>query len=279
MGLDRNSLKGVCLDVSSSRVFREILTKRKLLLEKESRGELRRILSEKKVSVEDILEDLSQQLEQNLRIPRPQLLIELGLYNQYKWNTGKSISVGFLDDPLAMRQTILKHASEWSACCNLTFQYEPKTNQAEIRISFKNPGAWSYIGTDCLQVPNQECTMNFGFFDHTTPAFEVRRTVIHEFGHALGFIHEHQTPASPIKWNKEVIYREYGQPPNSWSREKVDANLFHRYTTSEVTNSVFDKSSIMAYPIPAHHTTDGFSVPWNNDLSPTDRAFAKTMYP
>jgi len=30
-------------------------------------------------------------------------------------------------------------------------------------------------------------------------------TVLHEFGHALGLIHEHQNPASGgFKWNREV---------------------------------------------------------------------------
>jgi serralysin len=279
MNPERIPLYGICLDVSPARIFDEINGKRKLLLETENTKKLRKILSEGRVSLHEILDDLNEELEQNLKAYRPQFLIELGVYNRYKWDRGKSISVGFLDDPLALRETVLKHAAEWSACCNISFKYEPIPSKAEIRISFKSPGAWSYIGTHCLQVPVTESTMNFGFFDHTTPPFEIRRTVLHEFGHALGFIHEHQAPSAKINWNKELIYREYGSPPNSWPRAKVDANLFDRYSSGEVTNSTFDKSSIMAYPIERRHTTNGFSIPWNNDLSPTDRQFAKTLYP
>ena len=56
----------------------------------------------------------------------------------------------------------------------------------EIVISFKQTGAWSYVGTGRNSKTTQRPTMNFGLFDVAT--------VIHEFCHALGMIHEHQNP-------------------------------------------------------------------------------------
>ena len=56
----------------------------------------------------------------------------------------------------------------------------------EIVISFKQTGAWSYVGTGINSKTTQRPTMNFGWFDVAT--------VIHEFCHALGMIHEHQNP-------------------------------------------------------------------------------------
>ena len=42
--------------------------------------------------------------------------------------------------------------------------------------------------------------MNLGFVD--------RPTVLHEFGHALGLIHEHQSPfKGGFEWNREEVGR------------------------------------------------------------------------
>ena len=83
--------------------------------------------------------------------------------------------------------------------------------------------------------------MNFGWFDDNTPQAEVRSTTLHEFGHALGLIHEHQSPTAGINWNKEVVYQDMaGQ---GWSRAKVDQHIFKKYSTREITNySAFDLS-------------------------------------
>jgi hypothetical protein len=46
-----------------------------------------------------------------------------------------------------------------------------------------------------------------------TPEEQFRRTVLHEFGHALGLVHEHATPAGGIKWNREQVEREVKGAP------------------------------------------------------------------
>ena len=59
-------------------------------------------------------------------------------------------------------------------------------------------GSWSYLGTDATRVPKESFTMNLGFVD--------RPTVLHEFGHSLGLIHEHQSPfPGGFKWNRENV--------------------------------------------------------------------------
>ncbi len=46
-----------------------------------------------------------------------------------------------------------------------------------------------------------------GWLEPDTPNDEYRRVVLHEFGHALGGIHEHQSPASGvIPWDKPKVY-------------------------------------------------------------------------
>lgn len=67
-----------------------------------------------------------------------------------------------------------------------------------LMVLFIPGGSWSYIGTDASRIPLESFSMNLGFVD--------RPTVLHEFGHALGLIHEHQSPfEGGFKWNKEEV--------------------------------------------------------------------------
>jgi hypothetical protein len=124
-----------------------------------------------------------------------------------------------------------------------------------------------------------EPTMNFGWFTPATPNDELQRVVLHEFGHALGMIHEHQSPSADIPWDREAVYEYYAGPPNYWSREQVDHNIFARYSHDQTNASLFDPASIMLYPIPPEFTGGKLSVGWNRILSATDRAFIGQLYP
>ena len=63
-------------------------------------------------------------------------------------------------------------------------------------------GSWSYLGTDATRVPKESFTMNLGFVD--------RPTVLHEFGHSLGLIHEHQSPfPGGFEWNREEVRKTH----------------------------------------------------------------------
>ena len=103
--------------------------------------------------------------------------------------------------------------------------------------------------------------------------------VLHEFGHTLGLIHEHQNPNRPINWNRAAVIADLSGPPNNWDAETIENNIFKRYDPGELSSTPTDPESIMMYPIPAAWTTDGFSVGLNEDLSATDRDFIREAYP
>lgn len=194
------------------------------------------------------------------------------------WKPGRTLRVRFLDGDPAVQKRIEPLAQEWCKVANLKFVFGDDPN-AEIRISFRQSGSWSYIGTDALTIPKNQPTMNFGWLKPSTPSDEYSRVVIHEFGHAIGCIHEHQNPATTIPWNKAAVYEYYAGPPNNWTKEQVDINLFTRYGADITQFSAFDRDSIMLYPIPNEFTEGDFEVGWNRVLSQTDKAYIASLYP
>ena len=193
------------------------------------------------------------------------------------WPNGRTIKVGFVDGDPGVQRRVEAVARQWCQFANLSFDFGD-ARDAEIRISFRQPGSWSYIGTDALTIPIDQPTMNYGWLTPTSSDDEVSRVVLHEFGHALGCIHEHQHPEGGIPWDKPAVYRYYGGPPNYWSTQQVDVNLFQTYSRTVTQFSEFDRQSIMLYPISEEHTIGSFTVGWNRGLSPTDKEFIGTLY-
>ena len=155
-----------------------------------------------------------------------------------------------------------EHAKRWSDFANITVEFGNDPD-AEIRISFEQEGSWSYIGTVALAIDKSEPTMNFGWLEESTPDEEYERVVVHEFGHALFCIHEHQNPVTTIPWDKDAVYAYYMGPPNNWTKDQVDQNLFARYSTDITQYSAFDPKSIMLYPIPNELTIGDYEVGFN----------------
>jgi hypothetical protein len=204
-----------------------------------------------------------------------------------QWSNGKTLRITFLDGSPTQRRRVQEKASEWLQYANLKFQFK-QSSKAEIRISFKaDPGSWSAIGTDCLlpqAFHKDEPTMNFGWLTDDTDDTEYRRVVVHEFGHAIGAVHEHQVPKGGIKWNLPAVYQYFSGPPNNWSKEDIDFNIVQKYSVNQLNGTSFDKKSIMLYSFPkqfilAPAALAKSGTAENTDLSKGDKSFVKKMYP
>lgn len=176
-----------------------------------------------------------------------------------------------------------RFATEWLPFVNLKFDFSAKA-PADIRITFEaDPGSWSAIGTDALVAEyftKDEPTMNFGWLKDDTEDNEWRRIVLHEFGHAIGGIHEHQNPRGGIRWNLPAVYEYFSGRPNYWTKEDIDFNVLQKYSIDQVNSSKFDPKSIMIYALPRELFVKGPKrMSENADLSPGDKAFVGKMYP
>jgi len=203
-----------------------------------------------------------------------------GLVKSNKWPDGSTIRIGFLDGTPAQQALVKKFSVGWigPGLAKLKFGWGP-ANTADIRISFAYSGSWSVIGTTSKNVPKTQPTMNFGWLTPDVTDAEAQRVILHEFGHALGLIHEHQNPLGSISWNKPAVYHDLSGPPNNWSKATIDHNMFETYPKQEIAGTALDKSSIMMYPIPASWVTDpAQAVGLNSQLSVTDQTFISKTY-
>lgn len=202
--------------------------------------------------------------------------LSLALITGKKWKNGRSLSVYFMDGHPSVQAKVEEFSRKWAPHANIKLNFVEDPN-ADIRISFAQEGSWSYLGTDNLAIPKNQPTMNYGWFNPGTSDEEFERTTVHEFGHCLGCIHEHQHPAAGINWNKEAVYDTMEDA--GWTREQVDHNLFRKYDRDLTNFGEYDRHSIMHYSIPNAWTLDDFEIGWNTQLSEKDKAFIKTCYP
>ncbi|WP_454019559.1 hypothetical protein [Azospirillum sp. Marseille-Q6669] len=197
------------------------------------------------------------------------------------WKPGDVITVSFLDGDPDLQKRVRDVAREWTTSkrANLTLDFREGPDMM-IRISFRYRGSWSTVGRGCLQITDKtQPTMNYGWLKPDSDDVELRRVVLHEFGHALGMIHEHQNPDGAIDWDREAVRADLSGPPNNWDDATIERNMFEAFKEEEVNATKVDPHSIMMYVIPTHWTRNGISAGLNDDLSPMDEKFIHAQYP
>lgn len=207
----------------------------------------------------------------------------MAVINSKRWPASAKIRCRFLDGSPKMRKQVERIAHQWEQYANIKFSFV-SSGSAEVRISFHaDDGSWSAVGQDALNTsyfPLHQPTMNFGWLRDGTSSTEYSRVVLHEFGHALGCVHEHEGPKFPRKWNVAEVLRVFQGPPNYWSPADIRSNVLDKYRSRGILTTEYDPKSIMLYAFDAALFLDGKGPTNSNSrLSAKDKAMIRRLYP
>jgi len=200
------------------------------------------------------------------------------LLRQFLWPPGSRLGISFLDGTVKQRHRVMTYAPTWFKYSGVPFAFLP-TPDGDIRISFA-AGSLSYsaIGQQAATMPVGQATMTLAQLADDLSEAAARGLILHEFGHALGLVHEHQNPANGIPWNRPAAMRYFGGKPYYLSPDEIDAQILTAYDETVTNHTAFDGSSIMVYPIPAAITDGKYQITMNTDLSATDKSFIAAQY-
>ncbi|KAK4146595.1 uncharacterized protein C8A04DRAFT_25511 [Dichotomopilus funicola] len=209
---------------------------------------------------------------------------DMALDPAWFWKNGEKIKVRFLDGSPVLQARVRTYAEEWEKYANIDFVFVTEGN-ASIRVRFKNPRdpkdktTDSQLGTGAKKfvIDQNQPTMRLYSLNDDTKDDEVCRVVLHEFGHALGCVHEHQSLAAKIEWNEEQVFAD-AKKFYHWDKEKA-RNQIMKVNEQATLHSSFDPKSIMCYMIPPKWTKNGRGVKKNLTLSETDISFIRKAYP
>ncbi len=187
------------------------------------------------------------------------------------WPNGSTLKVFFIDGSPYEVQYVESVMREFERICNIKFLTVTDRSISDLRIAFNSgDGAWSYIGSEALDIPKDEPTINLGWLEATR----------HELGHSLGLLHEHQSALSLINWNKPQVIKDLSGPPNNWPLSVIQSNVFDRVDPTKVDSTLtWDKISVMEYAIPASWDLNGVGAPGSEDFSQMDKDFLLKIYP
>lgn len=197
----------------------------------------------------------------------------------YYWKEGTTIRIFFFDGTGEIQNKVLTIAKSWTPYTKVDFeQVYDKYGESDIRISFNCKGYNSLLGKQSLEEKFKfKRTMCLQGLDTMKNNEVFERTVLHEFGHVMGFLHELQNPSVRIPWDTSKLFKYYDSA-YGWKPDSVKKWVLDLYDLQSVDASEFDSLSIMVYAVPKEVTKNGYYIKWPKKLSKKDKEKATEFY-
>lgn len=204
--------------------------------------------------------------------------LELALLLTKQWPVQvRELHVRFVDGAASLWQRVAELMAGplgWNSASALQFRFDQAAS-AQIRVSFQPGASWSQLGIDAAAMWGDAPTMNLAIREEDSDD-HIRRPILHEFGHAMGFPHEQASPMAELPWNLPAVYAYYREKMG-WSDSQIQAQVLRR-EDEDVAAGTYDPLSIMHYWFPAEFMTDGVARGGSSFLSDEDRAMAAAWY-
>lgn len=200
------------------------------------------------------------------------------------WTPGQTLRSCFMNGTDEEREFVVRTADEMlnGKGVNLSFDFSsgPRYRacseagrRGDIRVSFQDSCCAAYVGRTAHHPQVKDGPSVFLQDILRFNADKRRQVVMHELLHALGFDHEHQSPAVNCEqeFDKAKILAAYG-----WNEADFVTNLKQlERDTHSYTWSSYDTTSIMKYYFDPEFLTKGRQSPcyWPENYLPSERDY------
>lgn len=200
--------------------------------------------------------------------------------SRLKYNDNKPLKIGFTSYHRTMNKIVEDAAKEWESYMDLGIEFDE--NDVDILVKHDAKGNSSRLGVAskvfaCKGIPSLKLQ------DFSDSSDELKFGVaLHELGHALGLVHEHQHPEAGINFNEIAVF-DYFKKHHGWSRSATKRGVLEPYGLtgrySVGARTEFDPNSIMMYELPSGLLQDSNQAYFMNlSLSDLDKQLIDNIY-
>ena len=182
-----------------------------------------------------------------------------------------------------------RFAVEWTEYANINFRFHrdhSRTKRFDIAVNIhevddaNGRGGTSFIGTDSKMMADRGHSTMHLYFTPSTDTASKKSYILHEFGHALGLVHEHQHPERGFTFDQEEILRYCSE--QGWSEKDCYEHKINTFSYQDYDIFSYDSKSIMHYQmhdIYIGQSTDKEIFKYVRNLSLGDKLSIAKIYP